>query len=181
MTKIINIKKLDIPEWIKYGKSGLYNLFENNKEIYHIPIDKIENKITILSIADLYKYIEICKFWRLKYCPFEIYHYILNKKKSINIDLDMYYVDEFEILINSKDIAKDACINGHINLLKFTLENDMIIDIKLCNYAAENGHLDCLILAHNNGALCYKETVLLAEQNNHLDCAKYAIENLCSN
>jgi hypothetical protein len=187
MSELISIDK--IPEWLK--DSIFYQNLDKEDIFISIPKDKLENEIKINNIDDLYKYLDIFRYWMIINCPFEIYDYL----KLNRIIIDFYYIkenfydlpflDEFEILCSTENnnngyfICNKASEKGFLNLLKYAHENSCPWTKYTCKYATFNGHLDCLKYAHENGCPWDEDTCCNAAENGHLECLKYAHENGC--
>jgi hypothetical protein len=102
MSELISIEK--IPDWLK---DFIFYQNLDKEDIYifiSIPKDKLENEIKINNIDDLYKYLEIIRYWMIINCPYEIYDYIKLNQNIINLTYikdnfyDLPFLDEFEIL-----------------------------------------------------------------------------------
>jgi hypothetical protein len=195
MSEFTSILIENIPQWLK--KSYLYQNFDiNNKNedediFISIPKDKLENEIKINNIDDLYKYLEILRYWMIINCPYEIYNFIKLNKNIIDISYiktrfyDLPFLDEFEILCsieNNKDkyyICTESSKKGFLNLLKYAHENSCLWNKETCSFAAKYGYLECLKYAHENGCPWDDNTCYSAASNGHLECLKYAHENGC--
>jgi hypothetical protein len=189
MSEFILISIEKIPDWLK--DSIFYQNLDKEDISISIPKDKLENEIKINNINDLYKYLEIVRYWMIINCPHEIYNFI--KLNRIIIDLsyiktrfyDLPFLDEFEILCSIENnnnkyfICNKASEKRYLNLLKYAHENGCPWDKYTCYSAAFNGHLECLKYAHENGCPWDKYTCSFAAQKGHLDCLKYAHENGC--
>ena len=72
---------------------------------------------------------------------------------------------------------------GNLEMVKYCLENDCPINIKMCPYpcwqAARFGHLDILKYLHENDCAWNTDTFYWALENNHNDCFEYAFEQKC--
>ena len=77
----------------------------------------------------------------------------------------------------------DACYlmanNGHLECLRFALEDGCPTSRVDCEGAAMNGHLECLKLLHTNQVPWRSQTCLSAAAGGHLDCLVYAHTNGC--
>jgi len=187
MFDLISIEK--IPNWLK--DSIFYENLDKEDIYISIPKDKFENEIKINNIDNLYRYLEIVRYWMIINCPNEIYNYIKLNQNIIDLSYikttfyDLPFLDEFEIICsieNNKNkyfICKEASKKGFLNLLKYANENGCPWDLRTCSNAAENGHLDCLKYAHENGCPWNEKTCEYATKYGHLDCLKYAHENGC--
>jgi len=193
MSEFISISLKEIPDWLK--KSYLYQNFEidyENEDVFiPIPKNKFENDIKINNENDLYKYLEIIKYWMIINCPFEIYDYFKLNPNIINFSFikenfyDLPFLDEFEIIssIHKNDkyfFCNEASKKGYLNLLKYAHKNGYHWYENTCSNAALNGHLDCLKYPHENECPWDKYTCEYAAKNGYLDCLKYAHENGCS-
>ena len=72
---------------------------------------------------------------------------------------------------------------GNLEMVKYCVENDCPINIKMCPYpcwqAARFGHLDILKYLHENDCAWNTDTFYWALENNHNDCFEYAFEQKC--
>ena len=193
MPEFLSISLKEIPDWLK--KSYLYQNFEidNENEDVFIPIpkNKFENDIKINNENDLYKYLEIIKYWMIINCPFEIYDYIKLNPNIINFSFikenfyDLPFLDEFEIIfsIHKNDkyfFCNEASKKGYLNLLKYAHKNGYHWYEDTCSLAAVKGHLECLKYLHENGCLWYERSICdITAANKQLECLKYLHENGC--
>ena len=181
MSEFISIEK--IPNWLK--NSIFYQNLDKEDIFISIPKDKLENEIKINNIDDLYKYLEIVRYWMIINCPYEIYNFIKLNRNIIDLSYiktrfyDLPFLDEFEIILQRENICTEASKNGYFNLLKYAHENGCPWDKDTCEYAAKYGHLECLKYVHENGCPWDKYTCSKAAENGHLECLKYAHENEC--
>jgi len=181
MSKFIEIDKDKIPNWLKH--SNIVKIFnEDSDENYIIPSNKFEKEIIILNINDLYKYLEICRYWMIDNYPFEIYDYIINNINKINYYeirenfYDMTIIDEFLILTSQIRYTKtlNASEKGYLNLLIYLTENNYPLTIDTCSAAAKNGKIECLKYLINNNCPYDEDNICLdAVKNNNLDCLKF--------
>lgn len=72
-----------------------------------------------------------------------------------------------------------AAHRGHLNVLKYLVENGCSLDKHTCLNAAKGGYLSCLIYAHENGCEWDKWTCANAAFFGHLDCLRYAHTHGC--
>ena len=194
MSDLISILKKEIPNWLK--DSIFYRKIETdneNKDVFiSIQKDKFENEIKINNIDDLYKYLEIVRYWMVIDCPHEIYDYLKLNQNIINLSYikekfyDLPFLDEFKILcstINKKKtkyfFCREASKKGYLNLLKYANKNGYPWNESTCTGAATNGHFKCLKYAYENGCPWTKDTCDYAALNGHSECLEYAYENEC--
>jgi hypothetical protein len=139
MERFVSIK--EVPDWLK--DSEIYTSLDKEENIFVIPCNKYENEIIITNINELYKYLEICRYWMVYNCPWEIYEYVIHHKDGIdfknlkNTFFDLFIIHELEILVmdenvnkykfvdfnidENKMIIQNAVKYGYLNLLKFLL------------------------------------------------------------
>jgi hypothetical protein len=126
MSDLISIEK--IADWLK--DSIFYQNLDKEDIFISIPKDKLKNEIKINNIDDLYKYLEIIRYWMIINCPYEIYDYLKLNQHIINFSFikdnfyDLPFLDEFEILFSTENnnnkyfICNKASEKGFLNLLK---------------------------------------------------------------
>ena len=181
MLKKISINT--IPKYLK--KSDLYKNFDKNDKFISIPKNKFEYEIKINNLDDLYKYLEICRYWMVNDCPHEIYNYVYNNRNNINLleikehFYDLFIIDELEFLIKGKSLMYTSVKKGNLNLLKFLHKIKIPWNVSTCYYATESGNLDCLKYLHENGCPWDCNTTECAAVYGHLNCLKYAHKNGC--
>lgn len=75
----------------------------------------------------------------------------------------------------------NAARNGHLECLKYILDNGYPVIDNVCTFAAKYGHLECLKYIHlKGGSKVWNElTCLAAAEGGHLDCLRYAHDNGC--
>ena len=162
MSDLISISIEKIPDWLK--DSIFYQNLDKEDIFIPIPKDKFKNEIKINNIDDLYKYLEIVRYWMIINCPYEIYDYIKLNQNIIDLSYikenfyDLPFFDEFIILCSTEN------------------NNDKYF---ICKESAKKGFLNLLKYAHKNGYHWYEDTCSLAAVKGHLECLKYAHENEC--
>lgn len=178
----------NIPEWIINNKSKLYdNLDSNNYDDFIIiPKNKYEEYINILYINDLYKYLDICRFWMLDQCPHNIYEFVFNNKKEINIDnLEMKFYDYIDIIKELKlvkygtTLVNSAACKGNLNLLKFCFKLNLKFYDNTINYTMESGNIECVKYLREIGATWDENTTETAAVYGFLEGLIYAHKNGC--
>jgi len=103
MSELISIEK--IPDWLK--NSIFYQNLDKEDIFIPIPKDKFENEIKINNKDNLYKYLEIVRYWMIINCPYEIYDYIKLNQNIIDLSYikekfyDLSFFDEFIILCST--------------------------------------------------------------------------------
>lgn len=185
MTTICILIK-DISDWLK--PSEIYKNIDKTKDAIEIPINKydLNPKIMITNSEDLYKYLEICRYWMVNNCPSEIYDYVLKNKSIVDLKHQFYdlpFISELEILTNTEyeDHFTDYAIkHGFLNLLKYLHKNEYYLDNLACNLAAKHGFLEILEYLHKNGFSWNENACLEAAKNGFLEILKYLHENGCS-
>lgn len=70
-----------------------------------------------------------------------------------------------------------AAQNGHLECLKYLHTNGIKIHSQICEYAAYNKTAECLCWAHKNGYEMFSEVYSIAERHGNLECIRYAYEN----
>jgi hypothetical protein len=91
--------------------------------------------------------------------------------------LHAYYSLNEEGLSQLK-LCEIAARSGQLGCLRFLHERGFLLE-GACSAAAGTGHLDCLQYAHEQGCKFYSNTCSRAAQNGHLDCLQYAHEHGC--
>jgi hypothetical protein len=187
MSEFILIEK--IPDWLK--DSIFYQNLDKEDIFIPIPKDKFKNEIKINNIDDLYKYLEIVRYWMIINCPYEIYDYIKLNQNIIDLSYikenfyDLPFFDEFIILCSAENnndkyfICTESSKKGFLNLLKYAHENGCPWDEDTCFYSASNGQLKCLKYAHENGCPWDRFTCCYANSYGHLECLKYLVNKKC--
>jgi len=105
MSKFISISIEKIPDWLK--DSIFYQNLDKEDIFIPIPKDKFKNEIKINNIDNLYKYLEIVRYWMIINCPYEIYDYIKLNQNIIDLSYikekfyDLSFFDEFIILCST--------------------------------------------------------------------------------
>jgi len=82
MSEFISIPIEKISDWLK--DSIFYQNLDKEDIFISIPKDKLENEIKINNIDDLYKYLEIVRYWMIINCPYEIYNFIKLNRNIID-------------------------------------------------------------------------------------------------
>lgn len=131
----ICITKNDIPDYLK--DSFLFESIESN-DLFEISLDYFDKEFIIKTLDDLIKYIRILDFWMIKRIPIEIYKYVFNNKKDINIEKIN------EIFNNNYIIIGIQIIIDHVYKFKFGSKNIYL------KFGSEfNQQLDCSILPNS--------------------------------
>lgn len=75
----------------------------------------------------------------------------------------------------SKHTLSQAALNGDLDCFKYIFENmpEDISNIGVCENAAAKGHIECLKWAIENGIGCSVAASARAAENGHLECLKY--------
>ncbi len=82
------------------------------------------------------------------------------------------------------EIIRKAAEGGHLEILRWLVENWCSWDSQTCCLAAENGHLHCLKFLARRDYKCFldkygSDICVAAARKGHLDCIKWADENGC--
>ncbi len=169
----------------------LYKNICDDNDTFEIDDKYYSSEIIINNNDDLIKYIQIIDFWSCDTIPHDIYKYVFDNKKSINMELLNQFDNKFDLINDIKIIITDInyvnlCFinniinnNGSIDLLKYAHENGYTSNKETCEIAAKNGNLEILKYARENGCTWDKETCEYAALYGKLDCLKYAHENGC--
>ena len=78
------------------------------------------------------------------------------------------------------DVFSVSCIlamKGHLDCLKYAVENDCPIDSTSCAEAAEGGQYDCLQYLHQQGEFMCEQTCQNAVYHGYVDCLEYIIKH----
>ena len=72
-----------------------------------------------------------------------------------------------------------AARNGHLHILRFLQEHELLFDPDAVPQAAKGGFLDCVQYLHESGCALETQACKLASEGGQLDCLKYLHDNGC--
>ena len=159
------------------------NEIQMDKEFYFELSDITSFATSVWDKDKFNKTLRSLRYWEIS-IPIEILQYAFRYKVQVtqlyllNIGQDVsapYCLKEIDLIVKSDHLCKDSCEIGSLNLLKVAIENNSLIDYKICYTAAEYNNLDCLQYALANGCPLNNSSILIACQKGHLEIVKFLV------
>eukprot|EP01112_Ceratiomyxa_fruticulosa_P012688 TRINITY_DN3527_c0_g1_i5.p1 TRINITY_DN3527_c0_g1~~TRINITY_DN3527_c0_g1_i5.p1 ORF type:complete len:434 (+),score=67.61 TRINITY_DN3527_c0_g1_i5:135-1436(+) len=118
------------------------------------------------------------RFFREREVPLEWNYYTTrNAVKGGHLECLKYAMENGCKSYN--DLTSHAADGGHLEILKFLHEKGLEWDKTACSNATHRGYLECLQYLHENGCEWDDEICSKAALGGHFECLKYAHENGC--
>ncbi len=121
------------------------------------------------------------------YCDFDGKVDYLKINSPAKFTIELCYDSYFDMIPtryyneNNRQLMILLVCYGKLDLLKFAVNNGLLLNTYTCAIAAYYGHLDILKFAHNPADRWDKNNICgYAAENNQLEIIKWAIENGCA-
>ena len=132
----------DISDYLK--QSQLYLNLVDDSDVEVTIDDKyfLDNKpLSVTTLAEFENLLEICRYWMLDKCPYELYDFVIKNNKTDYHDTfkkfhDIPFIKDFNNLqacnglmwYKQTDLFEHIAKNNHLHLLKYCHDNKIIND-----------------------------------------------------